>query len=336
MSVIRSKRAARVSTSAGATASSLLAETPRPTTRGESSNSLLSTPTHLAIPTNSGVVLQPSPVVMEAPVTSDVVALVPIVTLPVISDVVALLPNVTLPLTSDVVALLPNVTLPLSSGVVAVGPNSLGIAASIPIPAIQSYNRGSLVIDYLNRSSTQGQVAQVIANIRSVLHGFAVVEYISPVYASEFQRRLTSLYPRNASMREECSRWRDWPPEQFISHLLQVFPHDNFLKVHTFLEALTAISFEFDCLDTEIVEDYVTKVSLVLADFSFRSAKDELDGVKLLYSILTALKGSNYMSWFNSALAATDIGSEVTTVADWLFVWRRAQTDKIEDRKSVV
>ena len=87
---------------------------------------------------------------------------------------------------------------------------------------------------------------------------------------------------------------------------------------------MTAISFEFDCLDTEIVEDYVTKVSLVLADFSFRSAKDELEGAKLLYSNLTALKGSNYMSWFNSALAATDIGSEVTTVADWLFVWRRA------------
>ena len=49
MSVIRSKRAARVSTSAGGT--SILAsistpsvETPRPTTRGESSNSLLSTP----------------------------------------------------------------------------------------------------------------------------------------------------------------------------------------------------------------------------------------------------------------------------------------------------
>ena len=210
---------------------------------------------------------------------------------PVTSDVVALVPNVTLPLISDVVALVPN-----SLGAVAIVPNSLGIAASIPIPAIQSYNRGSLVINCLNRASTQGEVAQVIANIRSVLHGFAVVEYISPVYASEFQRRLTSLYPRNASMREECSRWRDWPPEQFISHLLQVFPHDNFLKVHTFLEALTAISFEFDCLDTEIVEDYVTKVSLVLADFSFRSAKDELEGVKLLYSNLTALKGSNFMS----------------------------------------
>ena len=36
------------------------------------------------------------------------------------------------------------------------------------------------------------------------------------------------------------------------------------------------------------------------------------------------------MSWFNSALAATDIGSEVTKVADWLFVWRRALTDIIE------
>ena len=216
MSVIRSKRAARVSTSAGATASSLLAETPRPTTRGESSNSLLSTPTHFAIPTNSGVVLQPSPVVMEAPVTSDVVALVPNATSPVIYSVVAVVPN--------------------SLGVVAVVSNSLGIAASIPISAIRSYNRGSLVINCLNRASTQGEVAQVIANIRSVLHGFAVVEYISPVYASEFQRRLISLYPRNASMREECSLWRDWPPEQFILHLFQVFPHDNFLKVHIFLE----------------------------------------------------------------------------------------------------
>ena len=62
-------------------------------------------------------------------VTSDVVALVPIASLPVISSVVALVPN--------------------SLGVVAVVPNSLGIAASISIPAIQSYNRGSLVINCL-------------------------------------------------------------------------------------------------------------------------------------------------------------------------------------------
>ena len=40
------------------------------------------------------------------------------------------------PVTSDVVALVPNITLPLISSVVAVVPNSLGIAASIPIPAI--------------------------------------------------------------------------------------------------------------------------------------------------------------------------------------------------------
>ena len=63
------------------------------------------------------------------------------------------------PVTSDVVALVPNVTLPLISSVVAVVPNSLGIAASIPISAIRSYNRGSLVINCLNRTSTQGEVA---------------------------------------------------------------------------------------------------------------------------------------------------------------------------------
>ena len=109
-------------------------------------------PLQSAIPTNSGVVLLPSLVIMEAPVTSVVVALVR------------------------------NATLPVISGVVAVVPNSLGIAASITIPAIQSYDRGTVVIKSLNRPSTQGEVAQVIANIRPVIHGYAAVEYIGPVF----------------------------------------------------------------------------------------------------------------------------------------------------------
>ena len=50
-------------------------------------------PLQSAIPTNPGVVLLPSPVVMEAPVTSDVVALAPNATLPVFSSVVAVVPN---------------------------------------------------------------------------------------------------------------------------------------------------------------------------------------------------------------------------------------------------
>ena len=50
-------------------------------------------PSQSAIPRNPGVVLLPFPVTMKAPVTSDVVALVPNATLPVISGVVAVVPN---------------------------------------------------------------------------------------------------------------------------------------------------------------------------------------------------------------------------------------------------
>ena len=38
-----------------------------------------------------------------------------------------------------------------------------------------------------------------------------------------------------------------------------------------------------------IAENYFTKVGLVLTDFPFRSAKDELDGVKLLSDNITAI-----------------------------------------------
>ena len=145
------KRSARVSNGSD------IHQTPLATPRSAPSPVVLYTPPVVsplqsAIPTNSGVVLLPSLVIMEAPVTSVVVALVP------------------------------NATLPVISGVVAVVPNSLGIAASITIPAIQSYDRGTVVIKSLNRPSTQGEVAQVIANIRPVIHGYAAVEYIGPVF----------------------------------------------------------------------------------------------------------------------------------------------------------
>ena len=50
-----------------------------------------------------------------------------------------------------------------------------------------------------------------------------------------------------------------------------------------------------------------------------------MDGVKFLSANITAIKGANYLFWFKSALAATDI--EVTTVADSLFVWPKALVD---------
>ena len=145
------KRSARVSNGTD------IHQTPLATPRSAPSPVVLYTPPVVsplqsAIPTNSGVVLLPSLVIMEAPVTSVVVALVR------------------------------NATLPVISGVVAVVPNSLGIAASITIPAIQSYDRGTVVIKSLHRASTQGEVAQIIANIRSVIHGYAAVEYIDPVF----------------------------------------------------------------------------------------------------------------------------------------------------------
>ena len=50
-----------------------------------------------------------------------------------------------------------------------------------------------------------------------------------------------------------------------------------------------------------------------------------MDGVKFLSANITAIKGANYLFWFKSALAATDI--EVTRVADSLFVWPKALVD---------
>ena len=139
----------------------------------------------------------PSPVVMEAPVTPDVVALAPNATLPVFSSVVAVVPNT------------------LSLGI---ADPALPVATSMSISPIQSYNRGNVMIKTLHRASSQAEVTQVIANIRSTLHGYAVVEYIEPLFVIEFERMLALLYQRDIAKYLECRNWRDWDAEHFISH----------------------------------------------------------------------------------------------------------------------
>ena len=69
-----------------------------------------------------------------------------------------------------------------------------------------------------------------------------------------------------------------------------------------------------------VTEEYFT----TLSDFPDRTANDELEAIKVLNSHLKGLKDSNYSTWFVKALELTDIGTEVTNVDDWLFVWRQA------------
>ena len=73
-----------------------------------------------------------------------------------------------------------------------------------------------------------------------------------------------------------------------------------------------------------VTEEYFTTIGAVLSDFPDRTAKDELEAIKVLNSYLKGLKDSNYSTWFVKALELTDIGTEVTNVDDWLFVWREA------------
>ena len=73
-----------------------------------------------------------------------------------------------------------------------------------------------------------------------------------------------------------------------------------------------------------VTEEYFTTIGVVLSDFPDRSPKDELEAVKVLNSHLKGLKDSNHSTWFVMALELTDIGTEVTNVDDWLFVWPQA------------
>ena len=64
---------------------------------------------------------------------------------------------------------------------------------------VKQYATGPSVstILVLTRGSSRKQVKQVIANIRSPLHGYHHRETIDITYASEFQNLLMILYPHD-------------------------------------------------------------------------------------------------------------------------------------------
>ena len=94
---------------------------------------------------------------------------------------------------------------------------------------VKQYVTGpSSTILVLTRGSSRKQVKQVIANIRSPLHGYLHRETIDITYASKFQSLLMILYPHNEAKRNSCRLWCDWSPASLCEHLNLVL----FCSVH--------------------------------------------------------------------------------------------------------
>ena len=98
--------------------------------------------------------------------------------------------------------------------------STLNLSDSVPCnvmplvyETVKQYATGpSSTILVLTRASSRKQVKQVIANIRSPLHGYLLSETIDITYASEFQNLLMILYPHDEVKRNSCRLWRDWSP----------------------------------------------------------------------------------------------------------------------------
>ena len=179
------------------------------------------------------------------------------------------------------------------------------------------------MIKTLNRASTQEDLTQVIASIRSSLHCYEIVDYIDPLFTGEFVRRLEDQYPLDTQRRLSCRHWRLWEPEVFINHLILVFPPVQYLSIHTFLQRIQSVVLRFDLDNMPLLDAYFTQIEQVLSDFPSRTPEEETHAVKALYSNITSIKSVNWKAYFLRALSKTDIGTEVTKVDDWIYVWRQ-------------